>query len=298
MARGTGKSGSAALKLGSQLAGFVARAPMALCLTDIDLTLIEVSPKWLQVPADRSRRTEVIRAHAGHDVQLSRSDNLWQGNWQRCLAGEIINAERVPVKLPDGARGWFQIEVHPWRDSDGVVSGAMISAQDVTDLTHALEESKRSEQRLNLAARLADVHVWEMDFRRKQLFKFGAEDDFYETPNTYEELLNEDIYRNIHPARSRARDGGLEGATRNTPDSVQRRVSPRAVGREGDLRPVRATEVLIDDQAAARAGWSARCRTSPPASCSLEAAMARGRSPKAETAEPGQELNSWPIWSP
>src|SRR5476649_170287 len=188
MARPTGKSKSAKVNAGFQLAGFVSQAPMALCMTDANLDLIEASPKWLQTVG--MARPDVI-GRSLHDV-LPGSSDLWDGNWARCLAGETINAERVPVKLPDGARGWFQIEVHPWRDDAGAVGGAMISSQDVTDLTHALEESKRSEQRLNLAASLADVHVWEMDFRRKQLFKFGAEDDFYEAPNTFE-MLAEDI---------------------------------------------------------------------------------------------------------
>ena len=38
MARGTGKPQSATVKLGSQLAGFVAQAPMALCMTDAQIS--------------------------------------------------------------------------------------------------------------------------------------------------------------------------------------------------------------------------------------------------------------------
>jgi PAS domain S-box-containing protein len=242
MARKTGKTKSAAVKLGSELAGFVAQAPMALCMTDKNLDLIEVSPKWLHTVG--MARGDVV-GRSLHDV-LPGSGDLWQGNWARCLAGEIINAERVLVKLPDGTRGWFQIEVHPWRDSAGAVGGAMISSQDVTDLTHALDESKRSEQRLNLAARLADVHVWEMDFRRRQLFKFGAEDDFYETPNTYE-LLDEDIYRNIHPDdREHAMAAWKEHEEHpEIPYNVEYRIK-RSDGKE--IWGCSTTEVLIDDK--------------------------------------------------
>ncbi|HXQ15560.1 MAG TPA: histidine kinase dimerization/phospho-acceptor domain-containing protein, partial [Caulobacteraceae bacterium] len=211
-------------------------------MTDTNLDLIQVSPKWLQTVG--LPREEVV-GRSLHDV-LPGSSELWQGNWARCLAGEIINAERVSVKLPDGARGWFQIEVHPWRDAAGVIGGAMISSQDVTDLTHALEESKRSEQRLNLAASLADVHVWEMDFRRKQLFKFGAEDDFYETPNTFE-LLNEDIYRNIHPDdREHAMAAWKEHEEHpEIPYNVEYRIK-RSDGKE--IWGCSTTEVLIDEK--------------------------------------------------
>jgi PAS domain S-box-containing protein len=242
MARKTGGGKSAAGDAGSQLSHFVAQAPMALCMTDANLDLVEVSPKWLQtvgLPRDR------VIGRSLHDV-LPGSSALWDGNWARCLAGETINAERVSVKLPDGSRGWYQIEVHPWRDEAGAVGGAMISSQDVTDLTHALEESKRSEQRLNLAARLADVHVWEMDFRRKQLFKFGAEDDFYETPNTFE-LLNEDIYRNIHPDdREHAMAAWKEHEEHpEIPYNVEYRIK-RSDGKE--IWGCSTTEVLIDEK--------------------------------------------------
>jgi PAS domain S-box-containing protein len=242
MARQTGNSKSAIRNVDLQLAAFVAQAPMALCMTDTQLDLIEVSPKWLQTVA--LPREDVV-GRSLHDI-LPGSDKLWEDNWARCLAGETINAERVSVKLPDGARSWFQIEVHPWRDSAGAVGGAMISSQDVTNLTHALEESKASEQRLNLAARLADVHVWEMDFRRKQLFKFGAEDDFYETPNTFE-LLAEDIYRNIHPDdREHAMAAWKEHEEHpEIPYNVEYRIK-RSDGKE--IWGCSTTEVLIDEK--------------------------------------------------
>jgi len=48
MARQSGNSKSASVELEPQLAAFVAQAPMALCMTDTNLDLVEVSPKWLQ----------------------------------------------------------------------------------------------------------------------------------------------------------------------------------------------------------------------------------------------------------
>jgi len=194
MGRGQVAARSKSARHGAQLAAFVAQAPMALCVTDIDLRLIEVSPKWLQTIG--LPRENVV----GRTMQdlLPDTHAFWDHNWDRCLAGEPISTAGVSLTLPDGSRGWFQVEINPWRDPSGAVGGAMISSQDVTDLTRALEDSKRSEQRLDLAAGLAELHVWEMDYRRRTLHKFGAEDSFFETPNTFESLA-EDIYRNIHP---------------------------------------------------------------------------------------------------
>ena len=95
MARKTGGGKSAAGDAGSQLSKFVAQAPMALCMTDTNLDLIEASPKWLQTAG--LPRAQVV-GRSLHDV-LPGSSELWQGNWARCLTGETINAERVSPDL-------------------------------------------------------------------------------------------------------------------------------------------------------------------------------------------------------
>jgi PAS domain-containing protein len=55
-------------------------------------------------------------------------------------------------------------------------------------LEAALEAAQRTEERLNIALALTDVHVWEMDYANRTLFKAGAEDTFFEVPQTYEGL--------------------------------------------------------------------------------------------------------------
>jgi signal transduction histidine kinase len=66
----------------------------------------------------------------------------------------------------------------------------------------ALERIERSEGRLQLALELADVHVWELDYIRRELIKAGAEDTFYCQPFTFE-TLHKDTYVAIDP-RDRA----------------------------------------------------------------------------------------------
>jgi len=62
----------------------------------------------------------------------------------------------------------------------------------------ALERSERSEARLQLALELADVHVWELDYIRRELIKAGAEDTFYSEPHTFESLCK-DLYVAVDP---------------------------------------------------------------------------------------------------
>jgi len=66
----------------------------------------------------------------------------------------------------------------------------------------ALERSERSEGRLQLALELADVHVWELDYVRRELIKAGAEDTFFCRPYTFE-TLHEDTDVAVDP-RDRA----------------------------------------------------------------------------------------------
>jgi signal transduction histidine kinase len=49
-----------------------------------------------------------------------------------------------------------------------------------------------------MALGLAHVHVWEIDYARRELFKAGAEDTFFERPQTYQDLYR-DIFATIDP---------------------------------------------------------------------------------------------------
>jgi signal transduction histidine kinase/ActR/RegA family two-component response regulator len=70
--------------------------------------------------------------------------------------------------------------------------------QSVRERDDALQRSERSEQRLNLALALSDLHVFELDYRRHELVKAGAEDTFFSRPMTYEDLYR-DIYATVDP---------------------------------------------------------------------------------------------------
>ncbi|WP_293905199.1 ATP-binding protein [Phenylobacterium sp.] len=62
----------------------------------------------------------------------------------------------------------------------------------------ALQRSARSEERLELALSLADVHVWELDYERRELIKAGAEDSLFHRPQTYESL-RKDLFVTVDP---------------------------------------------------------------------------------------------------
>ncbi|HLY79525.1 MAG TPA: ATP-binding protein [Caulobacteraceae bacterium] len=116
----------------------------------------------------------------------------------------------APIKLEDGSTPGVlctvALEPQPFdaamaarlQDLADLVADEWTRAKASQSINAALASAKRSEERLNLALNLSEVHVWELDYVSRTLFKAGAEDTFFETPQTYESLYR-DIYATIDP---------------------------------------------------------------------------------------------------
>jgi PAS domain S-box-containing protein len=175
------------------LGNFIEAAPIALVVTDREMAVLAASPRW------RDARGMVGRDIVGHSIyELVPAAEAWRGAYEACLLGEVVHADRVAWPQTDGSTRWLQAEITPWRDGGGEIGGLVIASHDITDVVEALERSERSEDRLKLAMEIADIHVWELDYRRKELFKAGAEDTFFTEPKTYGELAR-DIWSTIDP---------------------------------------------------------------------------------------------------
>ncbi|MES2344304.1 MAG: protoglobin domain-containing protein [Pseudomonadota bacterium] len=113
----------------------------------------------------------------------------------------------------------------------------------LVEVQAALERTRRSEQRLELALEIADVHVYEMDYVRRELIKAGAEDTFFTEPKTYKELYR-DIYQVIDP---RDRPDVEEGRRRHIEEGAPYRPEYRVI--RADDREVWVTSAsrLITD---------------------------------------------------
>jgi PAS domain S-box-containing protein len=176
----------------------VQATPISLVLTDRDLCIQGASRVWAR---DFDLVGEPVEGLSLYEIAAEVYEP-WRPVFDRCLAGEEDRGRRVRLAHPSGRVTWLQMEVTPWRSADGVVAGLAIAANDVTELVEVLDRTERSEERLNMALGLADLHVWELDYVRRELFKAGAEDTFFVEPMTYEKLYR-DVYIAIDP-RDRA----------------------------------------------------------------------------------------------
>jgi len=105
----------------------------------------------------------------------------------------------------------------------------------------ALERIERSEERLNIALALADVHVWELDYVQRKLFKSGAEDTFFPKPHTFESL-HKDLYVTVDPRDRQAAEAAwkdhLENGTPYRPEHRINRDDGREVWAQSALKPI------------------------------------------------------------
>jgi PAS domain S-box-containing protein len=179
--------------MSATLSGIVASFPGAMVLTDREHRIICCSDTWAarvgKPPADVVGLTL---------FEVTPWAERWRFAYDRCVAGETIRNERLAGVNADGRQTWTNVELAPWRNAQGEVGGMIAASHDVTAMVEVLERTERSEQRLKLAMEIADLHVYEMDYVRKELIKAGAEDTFFSEEKTYSELAR-DIWCTIDP---------------------------------------------------------------------------------------------------
>ena len=168
------------------VSSIIESAPISLVMTDLALNIVSASPRWVE-----ARQLEGQAVVGRPLMDLVPDARQWIPVYQRVLAGEAVKADRVQLRRSDGVVIWLQAELATWRDAAGEIGGLIITSYDVTEMVEALERTERSEERLKLAMEIAEIHVWELDYRRAELIKVGAEDTFFTEPKTYAELARD-----------------------------------------------------------------------------------------------------------
>ncbi|WP_372785442.1 ATP-binding protein [Phenylobacterium sp.] len=174
------------------VAQIIQTAPLSLLMTDREMRVVSASPRWIE---SRQLVGREVIGRSLYDI-FPETYGKWRSVYDSCLAGESVRADRVEFKRADGSVIWLQVELTPWRAAGGEIGGLIITSHDVTEMVEALERTERSEERLRLAMEIADIHVWELDYRRQELIKVGAEGAFFTEPSTYGQLAA-DIWSTI-----------------------------------------------------------------------------------------------------
>jgi PAS domain S-box-containing protein len=169
-------------------------APVALGVTDRDLRYIYVNEQWT---LEKGFSEAEALGRTMEDL-FPQSYPVLKDAYASCLAGETLSSERVLVSSPQKGDRWLRATLCPWTDSDGQIGGLISMSHDVTDVIETLKRAQNSEKRLKLALEIAEVLVYEVDYREKVLRVDGAEDTFFGGALSYDDVVR-DMWVTVHP---------------------------------------------------------------------------------------------------
>ncbi|WP_421932321.1 ATP-binding protein [Phenylobacterium sp.] len=97
----------------------------------------------------------------------------------------------------DGGRAPIRVFGEPVFEN-GVCTTIRGAAQDITEAHEARRDLARAERRLRMAVEMADILVYEVDYREHSVFSDGSEDTFFESGLTYDQMWR-DPFSSVDP---------------------------------------------------------------------------------------------------
>ena len=169
-------------------------SPASLGVTDRDLRYVYVNEEWRK---DKALSEEEALGRTMAELFPS-TYALHRNAYDRALAGETVVGERISAPLPGRPDRWLRATISPWLDGEGNVGGVVSMSHDISGVIAALEQAERSTKRLGLALDIAEVLVYEVNFRTRTLRIDGAADTFFGGTVTYEDVAR-DMWVTVHP---------------------------------------------------------------------------------------------------
>ena len=150
------------------MSAFVESVPIESVMTDRDLRVLTATPRWLETLG----LTEAEAVGRTLSEVAPEAFLYFKDQFERCLAGEVVRDPRVRVVAGDNPK-WMNLEMTPWRDETGEIAGVISAAHDVTETVQAIRSLERTQQRLQLATELANLQVYDVDYRRRSIVSAG-----------------------------------------------------------------------------------------------------------------------------
>jgi PAS domain S-box-containing protein len=156
-------------KARATLTAFVHSVPVMLVMLDRESRVIKASSPWL-----KARGITAAQALGQVIFDLTPPGFArFRPQVERCQAGETLHEPRIQ-SMRDGQRVWHQMDFTPWRDAAGEVGGVMLAAHEVTGIVEAMEQTRRSEERLRIAVELTSIQIYDFDHARREMAADGV----------------------------------------------------------------------------------------------------------------------------
>ncbi len=154
--------------------------PMAVALTDPDLRVLYINPRWL---SDYQQSPSAVIG-----VPLTQLFPQWRDDWARirevCLAGGEHHDAEVPLKCGDSQMEWVKREVRPWMTADGMIGGLMVFTEIVTERKRAQDELRAQHRFLRQVIDLNTSFIFAKDISgRFTLINRALADAYGTTPD-------------------------------------------------------------------------------------------------------------------
>ena len=227
------------------LASFVGSVPIESVMTDRELRVLTATPRWLATMGVTEQ------AVAGRRLQevAPEAFAFFKSHFERGLAGETVKDPQVPAVAADGRTAWMSLEITPWRDEAGEIAGVVSAAHDITETVTAMRSLKRTQQTLQLAAEMANLEVYDIDYRRRSVNRAGKA--LFSISHGKEEAVAQayisgDLNRFIDPRDlGRVAEAWSRFQADDTPYEIEYRVNP-TTGEEVWIAEV--TQATRDDR--------------------------------------------------
>jgi len=108
---------------------FIAYAPAAIAMFDLDLRYVAHTKRW--VIQHGASDASLVGRHQ-FDALPQMGEN-WASIYRNCLNGAIERRQSEPFLQPDGSVQWLSWEMRPWHAPDGELRGLMMMTEDITE---------------------------------------------------------------------------------------------------------------------------------------------------------------------
>ncbi len=142
--------------------------------------------------------------------RYAKSEGFWHGSgkaigpeeWasrRAVAAGEISRDELIDINTFDGQRRTIENYAAPIRDQDGIITGAVVVNDDVTERVRAEEALRKTERVLIEAETLGQTGSWEQDLVTGQIFNSEANRRLFFGDDASKGARLEDYADVVHP---------------------------------------------------------------------------------------------------
>ncbi|MFN3229507.1 MAG: ATP-binding protein [Asticcacaulis sp.] len=219
---------------------FLQDAPVGLAMFDTHLNLVRASQRWTEDL--RLRPDEILGRSA--DTLLAHLPGEWTQALRGSLIEETVKKSLIPYTDASGLTVWLKWECRPWYTDTAKLGGIVMMTENISADIETHQKSVANEARLQLAVDIADITIWEYEYKSKQLKQYEHGSNRAVMPPKEYEIIFDHFILSLHPDdRERVSQAWQAHVEHGTPY----RCEYRQFNRQGDLAWIQASAILERD---------------------------------------------------